>query len=148
MSDLEITSAMLRQLYRDWVSRCHGREMPTRGDFDIVDFKYIFGSINLFDVERDPLRFRFRVHGTKNVARMSVDLTGKTVDDYQDADYRALVNRYYADVVETRRPLRVLRDPYEAGEKVLRWEGLILPLSQDGRTVNMLMVGVDLLPAE
>jgi len=118
--------------------------MPARADFDILDFKYILGNINLFDVERDPLRFRFRVHGTNPVTRLGVDLTGKTVDDYDDPGYRALLNRYYADVVETRPPLRVLRDPYMLREKVLRWEAVVLPLSEDGRMVNMLMVGIDL----
>jgi hypothetical protein len=144
MSDLGITSPVLQRLHGDWVRRLRGREMPSRSDFDVLDLKYILGNINLLDVERDPLRFRFRVHGTNAVDRLGVDMTGKTVDDYDDPGYRALVNQYYAGVVETRRPLRVLRDPYMLREKVLCWEGLILPLSEDGRTVNMLMVGIDL----
>lgn len=144
MSDLDITSPILQRLHRDWVSRLHGREMPARADFDIVDFGYILGNINLFDVERNPLRFRFRVHGTNAVTRLGIDLTGKTVDDYDDPGYRALLNQNYADVVKTCRPLRVLRDPYMVRDKVLRWEALILPLSEDGRMVNMLMVGIDL----
>jgi hypothetical protein len=133
------------RLYEDWLGRRRERAMPSRRDFDVLGLGYILGDLNLFDVLYDPLRFRFRVHGTNAVGRLGFDLTGKTVDDYPDAEYRNMVNGYYATVVETKAPKRVLRDPYHLRSRVLRWEGLILPLSADGESVNMLMVGISLL---
>ena len=145
MTELEITSPNLQRLYGDWTSRLRGRAMPARRDFDILDLKYVLGDLNLLAVERDPLRFRFRVHATNATARLGFDLTGRTVDDYPDRDYRALVGGIYAGVVEARAPRRVMQIGYELPDKFLSWEGLILPLSDDGRDVNMLMVGLSLL---
>ncbi|HUA54026.1 MAG TPA: PAS domain-containing protein [Candidatus Sulfotelmatobacter sp.] len=145
--DLGLANDALRRLYADWRARLRGRLMPARRDFDILDLKYIVGDLQLLQVERDPLRFRFRVHATNATARIGFDLTGRTVDDYPDPEYRAMVHNLYAGVVEARRPRRVMQASYELPSVILRWEGVILPLSDDGETVNMLMVGLHLLDA-
>jgi hypothetical protein len=143
--DLCIESPKLQRLYQDWLDRRRRREMPSRRDFDILDLDYILGDLNLFDVLYEPLRFRFRVHGSNAVGRLGFDLTGKTVDDCPDPEYRDLVKGYYTEVVRARLPIRVLRDPYHLRSRVLRWEELILPLSADGQSVDMLLVGISLL---
>jgi hypothetical protein len=137
----EIVSPTLRRLHGDWLGRLRGRAMPARRDFDILDFKYILGDLNLLAVERDPLRFRFRVHATNATVRLGFDLTGRTVDDYPDPDYRAMVGRAYEEVVETRAPHCIVQMSYQLPDKILSYEVLILPLSDDGSDVNMLMVG-------
>lgn len=136
---LEIASPNLRRLHGDWLSRLRGRAMPARRDFDILDFKYILGDLNLLAVERDPLRFR--VHATNATVRLGLDLTGRTVDDYPDPDYRAMVGGLYAEVIETRAPRCVMQMRYRLPDKLLSWEVLVLPLSNDGSDVNMLLVG-------
>lgn len=140
--DLGLEHAALRRLFDDWRARLRGRLMPARRDFDILDLKYIIGDLQLLQVERNPLRFRFRVHATNATARIGFDLTGRTVDDYPDPGYRRMVHNLYAGVVEARKPRRVLQARYELPTAILRWEGVILPLSDDGETVNMLMVGL------
>jgi hypothetical protein len=145
MTELEITNPILQRLYADWTSRLRGRAMPSRRDFDILDLKYIVGDLQLLDVERDPLRFRFRVHATNATTRLGFDLTGRTVDDYPDPDYRALVSRIYEGVVEARAPRRVMQVHYALPDKTLSWEGVILPLSDNDQDVNMLLVGIRLL---
>lgn len=142
---LEFANPKLRRLYGDWTSRLRGRAMPARRDFDILDLQYIVGDLQLLAVERNPLRFRFRVHATNATTRIGFDLTGRTVDDYPDPDYRAMVNGLYAGVVEARAPRRVMQARYALPDTVLSWEGVILPLSDDDRDVNMLMVGISLL---
>ena len=132
----------LRRLYRDWSERRHGRLMPSRKDFDILDLGYLLGDLNLLDVLYEPLRFRFRVHGSNAVARLGFDLTGKTIDGYPDPDYRRIVREHFTAAVRSKAPQRIVRDPYRIKDRVLRWEGLILPLSTDGSTVNMLLVGL------
>lgn len=143
--DLGLESPTLLRLYRDWLNRRRGRDLPSRTDFDVLDLKYILGDLNLLDVLYDPLRFRFRVHGSKAVGRLGFDLTGRTVDDYPDPEYRDTVKRYYTDAVNARSPIRILRDPYRLRTQVLRWEGIILPLSADAQRVDMLLVGISLL---
>ena len=141
-TDLGIEHPKLRRLHQDWVDRRRDRAMPSRADFDILDLRYIVGDLNLLDVLHEPLRFRFRVHGSSAVARLGFDLTGRTVDDYPDPEYRTVVVKHYTTAVRSRAPLRIVRDPYRVRDRVLRWEGLILPLSDDGERVNMLMVGL------
>ena len=139
---LGVERPKLRRLYRDWSERRHGRLMPSRTDFDVLDLAYLLGDLNLLDVLYEPLRFRFRVHGSNAVARLGFDLTGKTIDGYPDPDYRRIVREHFTAAVQSKAPQRILRDPYRVKDRVLRWEGLILPLSADGSTVNMLFVGL------
>ncbi|MGH9809805.1 MAG: PAS domain-containing protein, partial [Terriglobia bacterium] len=87
-------------------------------------------------------RFRFRVHGSNAVARLGFDLTGKTIEDYPDSEYRRIVREHFGAAVQSRCPQRIVRDPYRIRDRVLRWEGLILPLAADGSTVDMLLVGL------
>ena len=141
-TDLEIERPKLRRLHQDWLDRKQGRAMPSRADFDILDLRYILGDLNLLDVLYEPLRFRFRVHGSNAAARLGFDLTGRTVDDYPDPAYRSIVADHYKTVVRSKAPLRILQDPYRVRDRVLRWEGLILPLSDDGERVNMMMAGL------
>ena len=77
---LEIRTAILQRLYRDWDSRRGGREFPARADFDVLDFKYVIGQLALIDVTYDPLRFRFRLHGTGISQRVGYEMTGKELD--------------------------------------------------------------------
>jgi len=140
-ADLE--SPRLRRLYQDWLVRRRGRLLPARSDFDILDLAYMLGDLNLLEVLRDPLRFRFRVHATNAVKLLGYDLTGKTVDDYPDPAYRAFVNEHYGGVVARREPRRIHRNPFATRDHILRWEGLILPLAEDGESVDMLMGGLD-----
>jgi hypothetical protein len=99
-----IESPKLQRLHQDWLDRRRGRTMPSRRDFDVLDFTYILGDLNLLDVLCDPLRFRFRVHSTNAVDRLGFDLTGKTVDDYPDPEYRDMAHGYYAEVVKAKAP--------------------------------------------
>jgi hypothetical protein len=141
-TDLGIERPKLQRLHQDWLDRRQGRTMPSRADFDILDLGYILGDLNLLDVLYEPLRFQFRVHGSNATARLGFDLTGRTVDDYPDPEYRNIVAEHYTSAVRSKAPLRILHDPYRVRDRVLRWEGLILPLSDDGERVNMLMVGL------
>lgn len=143
--NLAIDSPKLQRLYQDWLGRRRGRALPARGDFDILDLKYIQGDLSLLDVLVEPLRFRFRVHGSNAADRLRVDLTGKSLDDHPDAEHREISTQSCEEAVATKAPQRLLRDRFHFRLRVLRWEGLVLPLSADGRSVDTLMIGTDFL---
>jgi hypothetical protein len=143
--NLAIDSPKLQRLYQDWLGRRRGRPLPARRDFDILDLQYILGDLSLLDVLVEPLRFRFCVHGSNAADRLRVDLTGKSLDDHPDPEHREFATWCCAEAVATRTPQRLLRDRLHFRLRVLRWEGLVLPLSADGRSVDTLMVGSDLL---
>jgi hypothetical protein len=141
--NLAIDSAKLQRLHQDWLGRRRGRALPARGDFDVLDLKYILGDLSLLDVLEAPLRFRFRVHGTNEAERLRVDLTGKTIADHPDSELCEIAARSYADAVAMRAPMRVLHEHPRLRSREALWESLVLPLSADGGRVDTLMVATD-----
>jgi hypothetical protein len=142
--DLAISSPELRRLLADWHTRRRGRNLPARKDFDVLDLKYMMGNLNLLEVLHDPLRFRYRVHCSLAVDRVGLNLTGKTIDAYPEQDYAARVQAAFVEVTHSRKP------KLDAGhelinDKPIRFEALVLPLSDDGESVDMIMVGLKIL---
>jgi hypothetical protein len=139
---LEIRAPILQRLHGDWDSRRRGREFPARRDFDVLDLKYIIGQIALLDVGHDPIRFRFRLHGTGISQRVGYEMTGKDLDDLPPPAVRAMVRRHFMAVLEGRLPRVEMRERQIMDDLIVDSEILALPLSQDGVTIDMLMVGV------
>ncbi len=137
----DIVDPLLRRLYDYWSAKRGDRAMPSRSDTDPVDLSFILGQILLIDVLRDPLRFHVRVHGTELARRAGYELSGKMLDELPLPEYRAMATRSLTTVVETRAPFRSLRDRMIDGRS-LQYEGLVVPLSQDDREVDMLLVGM------
>ena len=138
---LELKAPMLRKLYQDWDSRRRGRELPSRADFDPLDIKYCIGNLSLIDVAYDPLRFHFRIHASNVAQGMGYDLTGKDLDAMPDLEFRQMAADHYAEAIRTRLPVARYRDRQITGQRVWHCEALVLPLSADGKIVNMLMSG-------
>jgi len=140
MPDLsrELVEPRLRRLYAYWCERRQGRRFPARRDLDPLDFRYVLGHVMLIDVLREPLRFRFRLHGSEIVNRVRYDLTGKLLDELPDREYRAYALERCRGLVETGEPLHTAQDR-ELDGRIHRYEALWLPLSDDGARVTMLM---------
>jgi hypothetical protein len=139
---LEIRTPILQRLHRDWDSRRCGREFPARSDFDVLDLKYIIGQLALLDVAYNPMRFHFRLHGTGIAQRVGYEMTGKDVDELPPPVVRSLVRRHFTAVVEQRMPLVEIRERPAMDDRVLASETLASPLSRDGVTIDMLIVGL------
>src|SRR5262252_1200717 len=77
----QIETPCLRKLYGYWASRRGSNEFPARRDIDPLDFPEALGHVVLLDVLYEPLRFRFRLHGTELVRHAGYDMTGKMADD-------------------------------------------------------------------
>jgi hypothetical protein len=143
-ADLTIDSPTLRRMHGDWQKRQRGSLLPGRSEFDVVDFKYILGRLNLVQVHQDPLRFRYRVHGTECARLLGYDMTGKFVDQYPDPVYSTRVRRNFSSVVESPQPRCDLGKREVVDGRIIHFEALILPLAEDGETVDMLMVALSL----
>jgi hypothetical protein len=137
----DIRTPALRRLLGDWQERRRGREFPARADFDPADLKYLLGSLALIDVEQDPPRFRFRLHGSRIGQRVGYDMTGKPVDTLPPA-VGPLVLRHFAAVMEARAPRVEIRERALIDDGIADCEVLVLPLSRDGAEIDMLLVGM------
>src|SRR5579864_8138687 len=87
----KIETPNLRQLYAYWEGLRRSREFPARRDIDPLDFRYALGHVMLLDVFYQPLRFRFRLHGTALALRAGYDMTGKMADDLPNAHNRSML---------------------------------------------------------
>lgn len=149
MSDLgdTITGSMpppscdgrVRRLFDYWRSiHPGGGGLPGRQHVEPMDLAEILRWLWLVDVQREPLRFRYRLIGTAHVKAMGRDITGLWTDEafggfHEKAGYafRAVAGgevRYCRRVPE-----------FPIGREYAHIESLLLPLARDGLTVDMML---------
>ena len=130
----------LRDLYDYWNRRRGTRQMPARGDLDPIDLKAVLPLLMLVDVVSDERRYVYRLVGTREVEMRGTDPTGKAVKDAFYAESAEESAWYLDQVVRTREPV-LYRGTYQPlSTRTQREDVLFLPLSQDGKTVNMVMI--------
>jgi hypothetical protein len=140
---LTIAHPLLRRLHDYWSGKCSGGELPSRGSIDPLDLRFIIGNLMLIDVlpPADAPRFRIRLHGTNLAERAGYELTGKMLDELPIPDFRKLAQESFTTVVRSRRPFHSDRDRLIGGVPH-RYQTLMLPLFDDARRVNMLLIGL------
>lgn len=123
-----------------WRKKCGDQRMPRRADIDPFELKSYLPCITLVDVVPDARRFVYRLVGTHEVAGRGSDPTGLCVSEafYAESEEAGLATYEY--VVRERRPF-CFRDPYVTPDNWHEEEDTVyLPLSEDGITVNMILV--------
>src|SRR5262249_43148132 len=136
----KLETPCLKQLYAYWDARRAGRALPARRDIDPLDLRFVLGHVMLIDVLRDPVRFRFRLHGSELAFRAGYDMTGKLVDDLPNAENRAILLGRCRLLLETRQAIAVASER-RLDTRVFNYEVIWLPLADDGETINMLLGG-------
>jgi len=142
----ELTSRpLLRAAYDYWSDRCAGRPMPARRDLDPVDIPRLLPYVILVDVlSEEPLDMRYRLIGTAVRDRIRIDMTRTRLLDVPGQGPGSVVWDTRARCVQTRAPVYDDQTPYVGpSEYVRRVRQGHLPLSEDGRVVNMIMTVVD-----
>ena len=137
----QLESPILRRFFQYYLDKTGDRPMPARGDLDPLDFPYALGDITLIDVAYDPLRFSFRLDGSRHVERFGFDLTGRSLDEFPYPEMRQAIFDSYREVVDAAIPHRYFRD-LESDGRWFRYETIILPLADDGKRVNMLISAI------
>jgi hypothetical protein len=137
----------LGAIYVYWDGKRRGRQMPSRTDIDPFELKPYLPQLVLLDVEGVPPRFRYRLVGTE-VTRVrrglsSSDPTGQFVDEVTHHQGTDAVLAHYRRVVDERRPSTDAGSYTPSPERPwIRFSRLVLPLSSDDVTVNMLLVAL------
>jgi len=137
----------LAAIYLYWDGKRRGRLMPSRADIDPLELKPYLSQLVLLDVEGVPPRFRYRLVGTE-VTRVRrglerSDPTGKFVDEVTHHQGTTAVLAHYQRVVAERRPSTDAGTYTPTPERPwVRFSRLVLPLSPDDVTVNMLLVAL------
>lgn len=136
-----IRSDVLRRLVTYWDRIRGARPMPARGDFDPLDARFALGYISVIEVHRDPMRFYFRLDGTKQVELFGIDCTRRYLDEAMPPDHAAMAGAFYSEVVKQGQP-RYQRRQIVFHERLMDYEVVILPFSQDSERVDLLMTGI------
>jgi len=136
--DGTIDNPNLLGLYHYWQAKRGSRRWPTRGDIDPLEMPSLLGSIILIDVQHSPLRFRYRLTGTKLVQTAGYNLYGKGPEHIPNAEYRALVTDVLTRVATTGRPV-AWSGERSREERTWHYDALMLPLSSDGAVIDMLL---------
>ena len=147
--DLDSATPRLRQAYDYWAAKRGSRPMPARRDIDPAEIKPLLPYLVLMDVLRDarpgwPLDFRYRLLGTVTDAMMNGRYTWKCMSELPHQQPGSRLWESLARVTGTRH-----RVPYVGPHKdFMSVVDLVMPLSDDGETVNMLFCIIDFVPRE
>jgi hypothetical protein len=131
----------LVRLLEYWRNKRGARSFPRRGDLDPVDFGFMLERIALTEVHENPRRYRLRVVGSWWAHLVGFESTGLWMDDWPHANQRKLTIDTYESVIATRAPLCTRRDAW-VDENRLSYEIMLLPLSEDGTRISMILTGI------
>jgi hypothetical protein len=134
-------TADLRRLLQYWNERRGARDFPARRDLDPLDIWYMLDRITLVEVHEDPRRFRLRLVGGFWQRLVGFEATGMWLHDWPHPNQRALTEASYERLLAGRVPRFARRDTV-ADYRALNYEIMLLPLSEDGSAISMIMAGI------
>lgn len=139
----EARDRRIGELESYWKSKLNGRQMPSRKDIDPAEIVRLLPYIALVDVVPDvPIekRYRVRLFGTQLVEYHQKDWTGKFISDVTPGEATQRLVQAGEFCVNHRRPWLSSGKIYWTNQKSAKhFEAVILPLSPDDATVNMLL---------
>ena len=128
-------------LCRYWRSiRPVAGRLPGRQHLDPLDLPRLLPWLWLIDVQRAPLRFKFRLVGGRLADALGEDPTHRWIDEVDPEFQTGFGHAHFVAAVERHEigfyrgpPSQALRKKY----MVIEW--LVLPLAADGSSVDMLL---------
>jgi hypothetical protein len=130
-----------RRLLVHWQQIHPPHGLPGRQHFDPATVPDLLPNIRLVEVHRDPLRFRYRLLGSRVDIVHGRNMTNQWLDEAHGGDRKgqALLDDY-CRVVETGQPTWRRGTPHVVPEpECVTVEVLRLPLARDGSTIDMLL---------
>lgn len=142
-------SPAIRQMFEYWDTKRGDRCCPARRDLDPLDIPGLLPGIIMLEVtSTDPLDLVYRVVGTREVSYRGNDPTGQPVSSAYHGESKEQVLYVYRTVMERMEPA-FLREPVFSLKKIyVNEENLYLPLSDDGKSVNRVIVFVTDIPID
>jgi hypothetical protein len=126
-------------LYRYWASKRADRAMPARRDIDPPEIPKLLPYLTLID--RVEGKLRYRLVGTEVSQAMGRDLTGSFVGNYvSPPEYAATILAIYERIFAEGQPLFTAGEYRSQAQTVHSVSRLIVPLGNDGRQVDMVLI--------
>ncbi len=136
----QLTEPLLLQIYDYWNSLRAGRSMPARKDLDPGQLPRHLPNLMLIDVLNEPRRFRYRLIGSRVVEASAENRTGQFFDEVAFFKDNPNVVKDYMSIADSAAP-HLSSEPFINHSNKMTYKGrrLLLPLSSDGETVDMLL---------
>ncbi|MCZ6605137.1 MAG: PAS domain-containing protein [Alphaproteobacteria bacterium] len=131
----------LRELYQYWVALRGTRRMPFRHDVDPADIADCLPFVGLLEVERGPMRFRYSFVGAAITNAARQELTGHYLDEVGLGELGRRDMTMMSDVAETGIAAHRAGVFERPRGWLMRQECIAMPLTRDGREVDMILVG-------
>lgn len=144
----QLGEPVLGELYQYWLTKCDGRRAAARSDIDPIDIPQLLPHLTLTEVIGGGERFRYRLAGTQVEERFGCSLTNCYLDDLMHGSYLEYVLDLYRKLLDDFGPVysesTFGRDPSQK----LRAKRLMLPLSDNQESVNMVLSAMLYLPSD
>ncbi len=142
----DLTSEQLKRVHADWSRLKTGDKVPDYRSFDICDFSYIVGSLNMMSVERNPWRFRYRVHSTLAVRNCGKDLTGLYLDDYPSEVHRRNIETFCIHAAQNNEPTIDIAENIRIFRRMMLYETVGLPFGNASGEITHLALAINSRP--
>jgi hypothetical protein len=129
----------LVRLARHCAAMAGERNMPQRRSLDPQEVVWLLGRIFLLDVLEGGADYRYRLFGSAMAMVYGEDLTGRRLSELGRDGFESAMRADYDAVVATRAPLFRRGDLLWPGKEYVGVERLLVPLSDDDRTVSMIL---------
>jgi hypothetical protein len=133
-------NAKVRDLAKYWQSIHPSHGLPGRQRIDPCDIPHLLPNLVLVDVQRDPLKFTWRLMGTAAARIFERDHTGLP---FEDAYHNGKASNAYKDIrrmIDTPEPRwRKGRASFMRDRQYLVIERAFFPLAREGRIVDMVL---------
>jgi hypothetical protein len=129
-------------LYRYWRSKQAEGTLPARSAIHPAEFPKLLPRIYLVDVVRadaPPLQFRYRLCGSEHFLINGKEITGLELAEAMAPQYVDAIRAVYSYVAESGQPHVARSFAAIEGRQHVVYDRLLLPLANDGRTVNMML---------
>ena len=129
-------SVMVRTLYDWWSANAGSAGIPDRSAFDPIEHRLLMPNVMITEVETEPFRLRYRLVGTRVVANLGTDFTGRYLDELIGPDFKVPWLDYYRQAYAERRPLMgALTEPTKTGN-TFTYEFGLFPVARSGTEVK------------
>lgn len=132
---------LIRAIHGYWSSKRPGPGLlPGRRHLDPVEIPGLLPWLWLFDVQREPPRFRIRLLGTKHYEQMHRDPSGLWADEaYPQFTRQSTYPDYLKVGIEAGISYRKGPPAYHVDSGCRLIERIMLPLAEDGAAVDMIL---------
>ena len=140
-AELTFERKELNDVVNIWRAKTKDKPIASRADFDARTIKPYMRNMSILDVEIQPdgtRRYKYRYMGSA-IVEVFGEQTGRHLDEFIAPDRMARWTAAHDLIVLSGRPLRYEVSYRSPQINYLASECLMLPLSEDGQNVNMMM---------